>query len=64
MKIRGRKINNMEEKIICTICVFLWQLFNCLIIHFMYKEKIYDIFNAIYQIILFAVFQILIWIIL
>ena len=51
----------MEEKIICTICIFLWQLFNWLLMHFKYKKKTYDKINAIYQIVLFIIFQIIIW---
>lgn len=50
----------MGEKIICTILVLLWQVMISIYIHMKYKNKKYDIFNAIYQLVLFIIFQIMI----
>lgn len=54
----------MQTKIICTILIIMWQIILSLWIHKEYKNKKYDIFNAIYQLGVFILFQITIWIIL
>lgn len=54
----------MNEKIICTILIIILQIILSIDLHQRYKNEKYDIFNAIYQIIVFIVFQITIWIIL
>lgn len=55
----------MGEKIICTILVLLIQILSIIIFHqqmkLMNTKKIYDIIHIIYQIIIFIIFQILIW---
>ena len=54
----------MWEKVICTIAVLMWQIFISIVTHYTNDNKKYDIYNAIYQLIIFAIFQIVIWIIL
>ena len=54
----------MIEKIVCTILILLLQCINLIYGHMKYHIKKYDIINAIYQVIIFTLFQIVIWIIL
>lgn len=54
----------MLTKIICTILIIVWQIIISINLHQKYKNKKYDIYNSIYQISLFIIFQITIWIIL
>lgn len=53
----------MEEKNLYTILIVIWQIGISIWTHEKYKNKKYDTFNVIYQIILFVIFQILIWIV-
>ena len=53
----------MEEKVLVTIIVAIWQILVSVISHKKFRNKKYDIVNAIYQIVLFILFQISIWIV-
>lgn len=58
----------MKEKIILTGLIVLWQIMMIVLVHKKIKKnkekKIYDIVNITYQIILFVIFQTILWIIL
>ncbi len=53
----------MIEKVFVTIFIAIWQILISVMSHKKYKNKKYDTANVIYQIILFILFQISIWII-
>lgn len=51
----------MEINVISTVFVLLLQTMVLVNTHVKYRNKKYDIFNAIYQLILFIIFQLVIW---
>ncbi len=54
----------MKEKLLSTLIVAIWQILISIYIHLKNQNKIYDLCNAIYQLILFSIFQIIIWLVL
>lgn len=54
----------MNKKVVSALCVAIWQILISIYIHLKNQNKIYDLFNAIYQLILFSIFQIIIWLVL
>lgn len=53
----------MKEKMICSIIIILLQIIEIIYANKKYNNKKFDILHITYQIILFIIFQILIWII-
>lgn len=54
-------MNEVTEKILCSLAVLIWQIILSIWMHFQYKNKKYDLFNAIYQIVLFTILQLIYW---
>lgn len=54
----------MITKIVCTVCILIWQIILSVWTHKKYHNKYYDIFNITYQIMLFIIFLLVVWIIL
>ena len=54
----------MLTKIICTVVILIWQIFISIVTYYTNDNKKYDIYNAIYQLMIFDIFQIVIWIVL
>ncbi len=51
----------MVENIFCTVLISSLQVIEIAYCHKTYQNKKFDIFHTIYQIIVFIIFQILIW---
>ena len=53
----------MILKIVCTGIIVIWQIFLSVTLHKNFKNKKYDMFNAIYQLTVFIIYQLLLWIV-
>ena len=53
----------MIVNMICTILIVIWMVANFMYSHKTFKNKYYDRFYIVYLVIIFTIFQVLIWIV-
>ena len=54
----------MVTKIVCTALILIWQIILSVWTHKKYHNVFYDIYNITFQIMLFIIFLLVVWIIL